>query len=433
MLRQVSKIISVADVPQHEGAPSLAINLKGSHGSGKSTLAMQMIELDLNHAFVMIPGFTKPMAVHCPAFDFLIVGRYLPGRNCGGCDALDSSATMKHVLTILWRKQPHLLFEGIIAASIKVPFLEFLTEKAAEFPRRISFCFLDTPLELCLERIRLRNGGKPIVERIVASKHRIIARHRSFYVEQGVYCPLLDATNGTPTEVLSRFLNLYGVEPEKLPGFRVINEEKSPNMPDEIEKLSDDEEAELARLIGEWNLGAQGFWDLYKRRAEIMYSIWKLTAHRGRKGRFSATLRLLEVPQSTAWDLVGRHKIAMGEIPDDEADDDRDDLDEPKPGEDGPEPDEGGPNPPANKGGGSGGSKRKRSKGHNWVRRTVTLVISGELATALDALRAYHHCGNDRDTLKKVVLNAYQRLTVPMLPAAAPEPDEDTLDGQDAA
>jgi hypothetical protein len=217
-MNQEAKTMPVEAMPDAgTDAPAWVVNLKGTHGSGKSTLAMQMIEHDLNYAFVMIPGFTKPMAVYCPAFDFLIVGRYLPGRNCGGCDALDSSATMKHVLTVLWRKQPHILFEGIIAASVKVPFLEFLTEKAAEFPRRISFCFLDTPLEVCLERISKRNGGKTFDQRIVSSKHRLIARHRTFYMEQGVYCPLLSATDGTPTEVLSRFLSLYGVSRRKYP------------------------------------------------------------------------------------------------------------------------------------------------------------------------------------------------------------------------
>jgi hypothetical protein len=333
---------------------------------------------------------------------------------------------MKNVLAALWRKQPNILFEGIIAASIKVPFLEFLTGKASEFPRRVSFCFLDTPLEVCLERISKRNGGKTFDQRIVSSKHRLIARHRAFYMQQGIYCSMLDATNGTPTDVLSRFLTLYGVEPPKLPGIRVIKKEKFPVMPDEIEKLSDEEEAELASLIGEWNLGGQDFWDLYKRRGEIMYRIWKLTAHRGRKGRFSATLRMLKVPQSTAWDLVTRHRIAIREIPDDEANDDRDELEEPEPGEDDPKPS-------GSKGGGSGGHNRNGGKGNHGPRRTVSLVISGELAKAIDALRAFYHSANDEEAIKKAVLREYQRLVLPMPPALEPEQDEESHDEQDAA
>lgn len=407
-------------------AVAWVINLKGTHGSGRTTLAMQMIELDSGHELVTIPGHMKPMAIYCPGFNFLIVGRYLPGRKCGGCDALDSSATMKHVLTVLWRKQPHILFEGIIAASIKVPFLEFLTGKTTEFPRRVSFCFLDTPLEVCLKRISKRNGGKTFDQRIVSSKHRLIARHRAFYIEQGIYCPLLDATNGTPTDVLSRFLTLYGVEPPKLPGIRVIKKEKFPIMPDEIEKLSDEEEAELASLISEWNVGGQDFWDLYKRRGEIMYRIWKLTAHRGRKGRFSATLRMLKVPQSTAWDLVTRHRIAIREIPDDEADDDRDELEEPEPSEDELEPN-------GNKGGGSGGHKGNGGKINHGPRRTVSLVISGDLARAIDTLRTFYHYGDDKDAIKKTVLRAYQQIAMPMVPAPKPEQDEEAVGEQDAA
>jgi hypothetical protein len=164
-----------------------------------------------------------------------------------------------------------------------------------------------------------------------------------------------------------------------------------------------------------------------------MYGIWKLTAHRGRKGRFSATLRMLKVPQSTAWDLVTRHRIAIGEIPDDEANDDRDELEEPEPGESDSSESESSDNEES----GSGGSKRTRPRVNNRPRRTVSIVISGELANAIDALRAFYHWGNDKEAIKKTVLRAYLELTVPMLPAPEPEQeqeqDEETAGEQDAA
>jgi predicted kinase len=76
--------------------------------------------------------------------------------------------------------------------------------------REISFCFLDTPLSECLRRINERNGGRPINERIVASKHRTIARHAEYYRAGGIRSELL-STAGSKQEVLDRFVRLYSL------------------------------------------------------------------------------------------------------------------------------------------------------------------------------------------------------------------------------
>lgn len=63
-------------------------------------------------------------------------------------------------------------------------------------------------------------------------------------------------------------------------------------------------------------------------------------------------------------------------------------------------------------------SKRRRHKGNNGPRRTVSLVISGTLVTAFDALRSFFGHGNGGDVIKKTVVLAYRQLVTPVGPTS---------------
>ena len=87
-------------------------------------------------------------------------------------------------------------------------------------------------------------------------------------------------------------------------------------------------QARLDQLCDRWDNGAEVFWASYQERCEIVYEIQKETAKPGSNGEFSAALRRIGLANSTAYDMIKRHRIRLGEIPDLDAPDSRDVVEE---------------------------------------------------------------------------------------------------------
>jgi len=77
-------------------------------------------------------------------------------------------------------------------------------------------------------------------------------------------------------------------------------------------------------LIKMWEPGATAFLKDLRRRSEIVHGILKETTKPGCKREFSAAVRRLGIGESTAWDMRLRHRVNIGEIPDPDAPDPRD-------------------------------------------------------------------------------------------------------------
>jgi hypothetical protein len=97
----------------------------------------------------------------------------------------------------------------------------------------------------------------------------------------------------------------------------------------------------LDQLFARWDTGAEAFWISYGERCEIIYEIQLETARPGCKGGFSIALRRIHLSDSTAYDMIKRHRIRLGEIPDPDAPDPRDEADENSPAIGGTGPQEG--------------------------------------------------------------------------------------------
>ena len=188
--------------------PLYAVNLKGCNGSGKSTIPMRMIKRDKKTVLLtMSSEDKKPIATYCPNYGVVFLGTYLTA--CGGCDSLGDTQIVKQILKLLWKKDVHIIFEGVIVGDIKTTFYEILQGFKEAYPRTVSFCFMGTPLAECLRRIQIRNGGKEINTVLVSSKYKNSVTHLKFYLEQGdVDCQVL-RTTGTMQDVFNRFLGLY--------------------------------------------------------------------------------------------------------------------------------------------------------------------------------------------------------------------------------
>lgn len=159
----------------------MIINIRGTNGSGKTTLARQLIG---KHAEpIDLVQYTSPTKREperqrfvegwgdAGANSFLAIGSYKQG--CGGMDTIPSFALQQEAVSaaLYWEKggkllpgscPEHIVCEGVLASTVAGSWLDFFvkvqsTWKGVDSDRyRVLVAYLDTPLELCLERITAR-------------------------------------------------------------------------------------------------------------------------------------------------------------------------------------------------------------------------------------------------------------------------------------
>jgi hypothetical protein len=171
----------------------------------------------------------------------------------------------------------------------------------------------------------------------------------------------------------------------------------------------------LEQLIKKWLDGVEPFWRNYQERCELVYAIWKETAKPGCKGGFSAVLARMGLPDSTAYDMIFRHQIKIGERPDPAAPDPRDEEDEESEqssvGE-GPAPT--GPTP-------TGPASRNASREQPTRAPKVVLTLKGEFGSAVKDSRASYGYKDDKTAIIESVLSIRHQLAGPLLRCAVGE------------
>ncbi len=149
----------------------MIINIRGTHGSGKSTIVRALLDKYAHQPLgegkrpegykVAVPELNKPLYV---------VGPYVTA--CGGCDAVQPYALIwPRVLT--YARRGHVVFEGALVSSSVGEI-----GRAMALRKDCVVLFLDTPVEVCLERIQKRRLARgsldPLNPKNTVSKHRSV-------------------------------------------------------------------------------------------------------------------------------------------------------------------------------------------------------------------------------------------------------------------
>lgn len=166
------------------------INVRGPNGSGKTTLLRclarnpecRLVEVHQPVHLETDKGVKpekigkpkgRPIVATVTPEGLALLGDYTPAATgtTAGCDRIRRQDDIKAAL-VAASALPGVrltLFEGVIVSTIFGPWLEWERANGG-----MVWAFLDTPLEVCLKRIQERNGGEPIKEELVASKHKTI-------------------------------------------------------------------------------------------------------------------------------------------------------------------------------------------------------------------------------------------------------------------
>ena len=140
----------------------MILNIRGSSCSGKSTNVYSLLRDYPNSEVWERVGWNKkkPRQVgHLLPGGLFVVGPYAATAKTGGMDMLMPGKTE---LVTLWlerncQRYPFVIFESMMA-SLAIGRYHELRKRLGP-PGTISFAFMDTPMEVCRERIMSRNGG----------------------------------------------------------------------------------------------------------------------------------------------------------------------------------------------------------------------------------------------------------------------------------
>lgn len=167
----------------------MIINLRGTHGSGKSTVVKQLMGRYKAEPLIA-KNEKKPQGYYMktPFGDIRVVGSYETA--CGGCDAIQP-------YDLIWprvanyAKVGHVIFEGALISSC----LGAIYEASKQYEDFV-YAYLDTPLEVCLTRIKQRRAAKgnakPLDPKNTKSKYDGILKQIDKVREAGSRVIILD-------------------------------------------------------------------------------------------------------------------------------------------------------------------------------------------------------------------------------------------------
>lgn len=136
----------------------MIINIRGTSGSGKTHTVRSFME-HYGPDSVVKDDKGKTVA-HCVYMDMMPV--YLIGSYenvCGGCDSI-ATQDMACSLVRHFSQFGHVIFEGLLMSHLYARYVALYKEMTQEYFVPFVFAFMDTPLELCLERVQQRRLDK---------------------------------------------------------------------------------------------------------------------------------------------------------------------------------------------------------------------------------------------------------------------------------
>lgn len=162
-------------------------NLRASNGGGKTTIYHWLID-NHEHEPLYSPNF-RTQQEHKPRVFRLTGDLYCVGRYAAGADGIGFAALQD--LVRAFGRRGHVIFENVMVSANISSWLPI----RREFPDvPWIWATLDTPQDVCLQRIYGRNGGKPIKEEPIKAHYRRVRRMHDQLTELGEQTVLIDHT-----------------------------------------------------------------------------------------------------------------------------------------------------------------------------------------------------------------------------------------------
>lgn len=172
--------------------PSIVVNPRGTSGAGKTVLIKSLIEkLGVNHRLVR--KGTHKIRGYVLKNDTYVMGNY--EIICGGADTIKTQDEVCEKVRKAADRYKTVLFEGVLVSDV---FGRYLNLSKSLYPRSIYIWgILDTPLDVCIERVLARRKLKGNDKVFDPKKHTIprfekVQRGMKNAIREGQLVVLLD-------------------------------------------------------------------------------------------------------------------------------------------------------------------------------------------------------------------------------------------------
>lgn len=159
------------------------VNIRGCNGAGKSTIPLSMLDdPKLSESYIYSSDAKRVATITVfPTYGWVALGKY--SNKCGGLDTIKDIATVKRALEYALIRYPKydLIMEGILCSTTYSSYADMFHKVEEKYSVQPIILSLMPSVDVCLERIQQRNGGKPIKEDLVANKWGMVYRsHKKF-------------------------------------------------------------------------------------------------------------------------------------------------------------------------------------------------------------------------------------------------------------
>lgn len=135
----------------------MIINVRGTSGSGKTFTVRSFMEMCGTPSTILgNDGRVAAFLVHYNIVPVYFIGKY--DNICGGCDTIRTQdmvcSYVRH-----FSQFGHVIFEGLLISHSFQRYYD-LSIELGKFGIPFTFAFMDTPLDLCIERVKQRRLAK---------------------------------------------------------------------------------------------------------------------------------------------------------------------------------------------------------------------------------------------------------------------------------
>jgi len=138
---------------------NIICSLRGTSGSGKSTVAFTFLKkypnVELKGSDGKVKGYRIDASSSGVKSPIYLLGKYTTA--CGGCDQIPEQQMAADRAIEAWKSGGHVLMEGLLASAAGP---KGAVTKTIQETGSARFLILDTPLELCIERVKARRAAR---------------------------------------------------------------------------------------------------------------------------------------------------------------------------------------------------------------------------------------------------------------------------------
>ena len=142
-----------------------------------------------------------------PTYGWVALGTYF--NKTGGLDTLKNNEVTRMTLYAALDLFPEydVLMEGIMASTIRSTYIDLFHEVERNYKRlKVLIISLLPPVEIAIERVYSRNGGKPIKEDAVRGKWNTVERNARYFAEAGFDSIRVNSAKVKRSQMLPAFL-----------------------------------------------------------------------------------------------------------------------------------------------------------------------------------------------------------------------------------